>query len=40
MSVLADIYEENELPVRLDSGALAGTTYPLDRDYTAEAAWI
>ena len=34
-SRLADIYERmNVCP--LGSGALAGTTYPLDRDYTAE----
>ena len=24
----------------LGSGALAGTTYPLDREYTAELSWV
>ena len=28
--------QAHELHVRLDAGALAGTTYPLDRDYTAK----
>ena len=28
--------QENELPVLLGAGALAGTTYPLDREYTAQ----